>query len=527
MEKHILSGEPSASLHLDEQSITSEADLDDKIQDSCDKVLLLANMSGPYQKRIVFLGSILMLAAGFVGYLGSYLAADPITKCQDSDMIYRECSEKQACELMNDPIRPSKIHFETEGWSKEYGLYCDRDYIRIRGKTYYLITNLVMCSAIIFVCDIYGRMFGIKLTLFIVLVGSAMSIGIDEYLVKMVGLGISNVSVTTFTALLPVLLSESTTLTAPIRSQGVNIFYILLGLGCIGVNMIAYISTKPNFLILATLIIFLAGGIPFLWVVREGPAYSLKKLDIVNFATACNKIGEVNKVKPPVSKRPEFVENMTSIEKMMQQAKIFKEARKKKSWKQRSPVAIIITNKSHVWKIFVLSMIYSFMNCIFTGLAINIQELGDTDIRVNGMLYGLMQIIGLVISLPMIDKVNRKKTTILLQLCILLGAFALLGLSFVKKTDIVSYLNTGISTVVIGTGIAILYSIFYLYFVELFEVGLRATSNSMIIFVSNCVSILLPYLSNLCQNYGIHVMVGCSVVGLISFPLTFTLKNTS
>ena len=191
----------------------------------------------------------------------SYLAPDPIAECADQTMpgIYRYCTESEACNLIKTGGH-AKIYFDTDGWSKKYSMVCDKSGQREMSLTLLLVINSVVAMLVLLFSDIYGRLFGMWATVSCLVVGTLMGVFVDDFMAKMVGLGILVCTEVAYTALFTVYVTEITSANTKLRSFGIGLFFLGYGLGCVVINFFAYISTDANFLLLLTSGILAVGG---------------------------------------------------------------------------------------------------------------------------------------------------------------------------------------------------------------------------------------------------------------------------
>jgi len=106
------------------------------------------------------------------------------------------------------------------------------------------------------------------------------------------------------------------------------------------------------------------------------------------------------------------------------------------------------------------------------------------------------------------------------------GAVILLILSLGGSSKRILIAQTAVAIIFCGTTFSALFTIFFLYVTELFPVELRGTASSIVLLVSNILSTVTPILAVASAKYKVHFLVGCSVVGIISIPLTFGLRET-
>ena len=506
-------------------------EIDGKLRSKSEEIMDIIGSNGRYQNKIVKLGSLMMIAAGFISCWYSYMASEPVTTClistPNSPPEYSSCPEEMACELKDSKLPMSRVSFSTDGWTKEYNLACERGFQRGEGQVASLIVNLLGCSMVMIFCDIYGRLFGVKLTLTLVILGSLVCLTVDNYLLKMIGLGAASINLTTLSVLLPVIVAENSSQKSGMRERATSIFYIYFGIGTILFNLLAYFSTHPTFLIGSTLPLLLGAGLPFVFCVKDGPDYSLKKYDMYGYQRVTGMIADANGFESVFSSDTKHSSIIAEMEGLMRCGIELRAAEEARDWKEKAPLFRLLSNRKDLCAVVGMSAVFTYMSCLYTGLSVNMQDLGLETIQMNGVVYGVMQIVGLLATNPVIHKLNKKKAMVVCQTVMMAGAAGLFLLSFQKKTEIVMILRATLSTGVIGITLGVLYTVAYLFLMDLFPVTIRTTASSLIIFFSNLISIFTPVFSRISQSQGIHVLVGCSIFGLMSLPFTFTLRTHS
>jgi len=364
------------------------------------------------------------------------------------------------------------------------------------------------------------------MSLALVIVGSCISFFVPDYIGKMIGLGISLPANITYAILLTVMINENTTAKTKLRSVTVAFFFLGFCLGCISINLFAYISTEPWFLIGVTLVIFLIFGIPCLFLFKETPAFKINILDVQGFIKIIDEIASINRKDPRLDAK--YSKRIDSLNLIIERMKEISKEKKSKNIVERHPVLTILCTKQYLYQFVVLSLIGGYLYSVFLGMSSNIQELGIRDIRINGVIFGVTQAIGNLVDIPCPNKMKRRLWNFIFQSFMMTGAIALLVLGFIFPTKTFGVLLTQsiVSSAFCGTGLSALFPMFFLYVSELHPPELRGTANSLVIFVSNLISIGVPLLAAKSATLGIHFVVGCSIVGVISIPLTLSLKET-
>ena len=244
------------------------------------------------------------------------------------------------------------------------------------------------------------------------------------------------------------------------------------------------------------------------------------------FETLIDKIGRLNgkKVKEAFSYH-EKIHNLQEISKDIDQIQV--EERKVNSL-LKYPLVRVLCVKQHLVKVLKLTTVACFIYFMFYGVSVNVQGLGIKDIKVNGILLGSMETLGIVLVLPFVARMKRKTWTIGLQSLAMAGACILLisSLFFDINHPTVLVFQSLVSSVLVAAVIMAILPIFLSLVSESFPPELRGCANSLVNSVSTILASLSPILGQIATDMHLHFIVGCSVLGILSLPLSFTIKET-
>jgi len=163
---------------------------------------------------------------------------------------------------------------------------------------------------------------------------------------------------------------------------------------------------------------------------------------------------------------------------------------------------------------------------IFYGLAYSIQDLGLEKINYNGIFFGITQSVGYLAILPFAYKMPRKFWMIIFQVMILIGASLLFFLSLVEETPLIRLLDTVVSTCILAVVNSCQFVFLYTYISELFPTHIRGIANALVLFTAKMIGSLSPFMEGFSKDFGLHIMVGCSVMTVVSLPLSFFIDET-
>lgn len=173
-----------------------------------------------------------------------------------------------------------------------------------------------------------------------------------------------------------------------------------------------------------------------------------------------------------------------------------------------------------------MSILASGIYMVFYGLAYSIQDLGLELINYNGIFFGITQSAGYLSILPFAYKMPRKRWMIIFQILILLGASILFFLSIIPETDTVRLMETIVSTCILAAVNSCQFVFLYTYVSELFPIKIRGLANALVLFTGKMIGSTSPFFTSMSKGYGVHILIGCSLITLISLPLTFFLDET-
>ena len=186
-----------------------------------------------------------------------------------------------------------------------------------------------------------------------------------------------------------------------------------------------------------------------------------------------------------------------------------------------------VASKRYLFKpLLILSLVTVSMYSILYAVFSNSQHLGFKSFQLNGIFFGINQIIGFLMIMPLIPTIRRKKAMLMLQ-AILIGLAAILLLtSKFRKIPFASTLAGFVSNFLISAVLAMYFSIVNLTNSESFPPEYKGMCVGIILFVGKLCGSFSPVISHLCQDFHIHILVGCSVPLIPAFFATMFLKET-
>jgi MFS family permease len=442
----------------------------------------------------------------------------------------------EACSL-RDRNLPYKVSFDFDNFTMRYSLYCENAHIRNDAKLMLLVMSTLICLCLLVFADVLGRKKLMKIASILVLAGIVVAAIMPDFRQRMFGLGMVSGGEGAFSALFTIYINENTTRQTKLRSSLVSISFLAYALGCVALNAIAYITMNPHYLMLFTAGFLCCSVAPAFWTYYETPYYLYKKGRISELFRTLMDIYKYNQGKHGVddtlmiSVENKLLEDLgfsTHIthKAFFKSSTILLEKRRSENYKSNSAVLQLCMDKRNLVHMLGLILIGGFQYCLFYGMSINIDSLGLKDIKLNGILLGVTQAIGYIAVIPFTHKMKRRAWSIVFQAALLTGAFILLLLSKTSQTPSVMFLQTIVSTFLMASVMSAQFPLFFIYITEAFPTEVRGTANALVLFSAKLIGSASPLLLRLSEELGVHVLVGCALVGTISFPLTFCLKET-
>lgn len=144
----------------------------------------------------------------------------------------------------------------------------------------------------------------------------------------------------------------------------------------------------------------------------------------------------------------------------------------------------------------------------------------------SGITIGLCSLIGDTFMSFVVTKIQRKKWTIIFQYVVLLCVAILYFLSKTSDTNLSHYAQGFVSAGVMTFCNSGQYAIFYIQLSEIFDPEIRGLVAAITLTVAKLVGSCAPILSKFSENFGLHVMIGCSCFLLPSLVMSYFQKET-
>lgn len=405
-------------------------------------------------------------------------------------------------------------------------MYCDNSGTRQLAKSLFILVNMINGVIVLFLTDIFGRKLGFYLGFLTGTAGALLGAFFPNYTVKLIGLGLGNGCNVIYSSLFTITFSELLSSDAPLRIYLVAAMFVAFPLGSILFSAVTFWSKNSDYLALMTLGVVGVTSIFACFVMEESPMFLLGKNRFDDFIEVVKKIKRRNGQQIP----PQAVDAIRTAAEEWSETKAEEIRQNEKLAKENGhPLVRILTTPRFLYQVVTLSLMGGLFNIVFFGLSMNLDSLGSSNITVNGIIYSVISLVSCLIMIPFSGNMKRKLWTMLFQLGYLIDGAVLCVLSIIYKGSTSGLLK--VSQVVLSAGVAggisnAAFVPYYYYISELFPVEIRGTSYSMVQFSANLLAMISPFLVKKSADIGVHFLVGCTALVVLSLPMTMFLKET-
>jgi Major Facilitator Superfamily len=306
--------------------------------------------------------------------------------------------------------------------------------------------------------------------------------------------------------------------------------YIAFPLGNIVFNLMTFAIKSSFGLSLLTVVATFIGSLLPCLLVQESPVFLIRKHKLAKLRVTLKKIAKFNSLETN-KEIDKFIEDVAEIQvQMISNDNLAGNEQLKQDKKDASinPVVVLFTTPQYLYQVIALSFIGGYVYLVYYGIYMNLQVLGTSSIQVSGMAFAGISFFCSICILPFVSGMRRKRWCVSMQLIMILGSLSMVPLSYLDTydLDIVRYATVFISIFVVGGVMYAMFTPYYYYVSELFPVDLRGTANSAINLLFSLLAMATPFFCTLATDRGYHFLVGCSLMGLVSLPMTLFLRET-
>lgn len=488
-----------------------------------EKIIESIDGAGSYQRMLVMCSMLCMFGSSFVSFCISFLAAEPLFKCEKADHpgTYVDCSERIACQETNP-----QVYFRFNSWTESMQLYCDQRLARESGKFVCLLVNSLTCFFCLNLSDVYGRKKMIVANTVCVILALIASYLSTEYHVKMVFVGLAFGCEGAFSSLYLFLINEVSSPTSKLKSRISAFTLASFSLGVMCLNLMSFEFKTADSLMIAIIICLLIILYPNLVVLKESPTWLIKQNRIEEATTSFQKISIFNGRRLPDLYFREMMQSLQDSLNSNQEStdQAAKSLDHKLNFTER--LHLLFNNQDYRRSLFILSSVSSSLFCLYYGMTTSIQDMGLEPLQLNGIFVGFTQAVGFLLVLKYLATTKRKTALLMIQSSLLFCAFLLITLSFYEEYGLSICIQGAISTIIMSALISSLFSFLFVTNAETFPTQIKGLAVGLILLIGKLVGSLAPFINLFSKHMKVHVMVGSALPLFISLLTSMYLRET-
>lgn len=473
---------------------------------------------GKYQRSILYTAILSLIAGGMISFSVNFMAADPTFQCPvpKKPGQYIECPEGTACRTPG-----YKYYFKFDSWAKSDKLYCERRHIRNQGKVISFVVNAVTCLLLLNVSDILGRKFVVCMNSILIIVALTGAYFYKDYLVRMFLIGIAFGSEGDFIPLFIFLMAEATSSKAKLRSIISPAISMAFCSGFVLINILSFFFQDATTLIRSMIVCMCLLLFPAFIFLKESPVWLTHKGHI---SRAIEILKEINFINTKSTRLELYIIKLGERLEEIHKEKINSSRAVGGSYCDR--LCTVFTSREILRPLIILSLItcstYSILYAVFSQS----QDLGFHTFQLNGIFFGINQILGFIAVMPVISTSPRRKSMLYIQSALIACAALLLILSYFKKDPIAQFFSGFISNFMISFIMAMYFSFMNLVNSESFSPEYKGICVGFILFCGKLFGSLSPVIAHWCRERHLHILVGCSVPLIPAMLGTYFLRET-
>jgi MFS family permease len=487
-----------------------------------EKIIETIDGAGSYQRMLVMCSMLCMFGSSFVSFCISFLAAEPLFKCEKADTpgTFVPCSERIACQEPNP-----NVYFRYNGWTESMHLYCDQKIARESGKVLCLLVNSLTCFFCLNLSDVYGRKRMIMVNTVCVITALLISYSLNEYHIKMMFVGLAFGCEGSFSSLYLFLINEVSSPSSKLKSRisGYTLASFSVGIMCL--NLLSFGFKTADRLILAIAASLSIILYPNLVNLRESPTWLIKQNRIEEAVEKFKKISVFNGRQLSDLYFSEMTTALNELQAV--QAEESKNSGKRLTkLRFTDRVRLLFSDPNYRKPLLILSMISSSLFCTYYGMTTSIQDMGLEPIQLNGLFVGFTQATGFIIVLQFLARTKRKHALIIIQSNLIFCSFLLVTLTFYEEYWASRFIQGIISTIVMSATVSAMFSFLFVTNAETFPTQFRGLAVGLILLIGKLLGSLAPFINLLSKHMKVHVMVGSTFPVFLSLIATMFLKET-
>ena len=488
-----------------------------------EKIIESIDGAGSYQRMLVMCSMLCMFGSSFVSFCISFLAAEPLFKCEKADQpgTFVDCSERIACQESNP-----QVYFRYNSWTESMQMYCEQKFARESGKFVCLLVNSLTCFFCLNLSDVYGRKKMIVVNTIVVILALIASYLCSEYHIKMMFVGLAFGCEGCFSSLYLFLINEVSTPTSKLKSRISAYTLASFSIGVMCLNLMSFGFKTADHLMIAIIICLVVILYPNMVVLKESPTWLIKQNRIEEATANFKKISIFNGRSLPDLYFGEMLQALQDSLNSTQESAdpSGKSYDHKLSFIER--LELLFTNKDYRTSLFILASVSSSLFCLYYGMTTSIQDMGLEPLQLNGLFVGFTQAVGFLLVLKYLATTKRKLALLLIQSSLLFCAFLLVTLSFFEEYRMSIYLQGAISTIIMSAFISALFSFLFVTNAETFPTQIKGLAVGLILLIGKLVGSLAPFINLFSKHMKVHVMVGSALPLFLSLLTSMCLRET-
>ena len=181
----------------------------------------------------------------------------------------------------------------------------------------------------------------------------------------------------------------------------------------------------------------------------------------------------------------------------------------------------------YLFYIVILSLIFMFIEIHYTIIMINPQLMGIRSIKLNQIIFCLVELSTFTISGQLINMFTRKRylRSMMFLFMLISASFYLIKAFSPQKSQNMQILELGLS-ILTKIFLCLFYGVMYVYMVEIFPTVLRGFAMGVIIFIGRLANCAAAYYSTLSNGMGIHPLSNVGLLALALLPFLLFLPET-
>lgn len=294
-------------------------------------------------------------------------------------------------------------------------------------------------------------------------------------------------------------------------------------LGFITLNLMTFVFMNAQKLLWAMIVIISLLIAPNLFLFVESPVWLASEGRIREAIKSLKEISRINTMSDKLDSYFDRLGERLTIE---EARKSYREAEPTHNHSFWSKLKELFSTKKLLQPLFILTIVSASVFVWFFAVFSQAQHLGFKTLQMNGIVFGISQVVGYIILLPIVAKIPRKTGLISSQIGLIVCGAVLFILSHQSASGWAKTVSGLISTLVVSALLAAQFSFMTLLNSESFPSSHRGMAVGLILSIGKVLGSTAPYVSHWAKEKHLHVLVGCTLSSIPAMMLGFFLKET-